>query len=62
MKEIKAFVKPKLVCQNEEAQSAIDIITENGKTPEKGDGIIYVTSIDDAFKIKTGESLKRYDL
>tara|TARA_R110002033_G_scaffold104849_2_gene152271 strand:+ start:621 stop:959 length:339 start_codon:yes stop_codon:yes gene_type:complete len=55
-------VKLELVCQNEEAQSAIDIITENGKTPEKGDGIIYVTSIDDAFKIKTGESLKRYDL
>tara|TARA_R110000850_G_scaffold217059_1_gene342502 strand:- start:55 stop:393 length:339 start_codon:yes stop_codon:yes gene_type:complete len=55
-------VKLELVCQNEEAQSAIDIIIENGKTPEKGDGIIYVTSIDDAFKIKTGESLKRYDL
>ncbi len=55
-------VKLELVCQDEEAQSAIDIITENGKTPENGDGIIYVTSIDDAFKIKTGESLKRYDL
>ena len=55
-------VKLELVCQNEEAQSAIDIIIDNGKTPEQGDGIIYVASIDDAFKIKTGESLKRYDL
>lgn len=55
-------IKLELVCQNIEAQKAIDIITENGKSPEKGDGIIYITSIDDAFKIKTGESLKRYDL
>ena len=55
-------VKLELVCQNEEAQSAIDIILENGKTSERGDGIIYLSDIEDAFKIKTGESLKRYDL
>ncbi|MBO0340610.1 MULTISPECIES: P-II family nitrogen regulator [Flavobacteriaceae] len=55
-------VKVELVCQNEEAQSAIDIILENGKTPEPGDGIIYLSYIEDAFQIKTGKSLKRYDL
>ncbi|MDT0651169.1 P-II family nitrogen regulator [Autumnicola edwardsiae] len=52
-------VKLELVCQNEEAQRAIDIIVENGKTPEPGDGIIYVSEIEDAFKIKTGESIKK---
>ena len=54
-------VKLELVCQNEEAQSAIDIILENAKTTEPGDGIIYLSDIEDAFQIKTGESIKRYD-
>ncbi|MAC66285.1 P-II family nitrogen regulator [uncultured Christiangramia sp.] len=55
-------VKLELVCQNEEAQSAIDIILENAKTTEPGDGIIYLSDIEDAFRIKTGESLKRSGL
>ena len=53
-------VKIELVCQNEEAQSAIDIIVTNGKTEEPADGIIYISNVEDAFQIKTGESLKRY--
>lgn len=52
-------VKVELVCQNEEAQEAIEIIVKNSKTEEPGDGIIYVSNVEDAFKIKTGESLKR---
>ncbi|WP_034888687.1 P-II family nitrogen regulator [Gillisia sp. Hel_I_29] len=55
-------VKLELVCQNEEAQAAIEIIMANGKTEEPGDGIIYLSNIEDAFQIKTGDSLKRYDL
>ena len=55
-------VKLELVCQNEEAQDAIEIILNNGKTEEPGDGIIYMTNIEDVFHIKTGESLKKYDL
>lgn len=55
-------VKLELVCQNEEAQAAIETILRNGKTEEPGDGIIYIANIEDAFHIKTGESLKRYDL
>ena len=55
-------VKLELVCQNEEAQAAIDIIVANGKTEEPGDGIIYIANIEDAFQIKTGDSLKRYGL
>ena len=51
-----------LRCQNEEAHSAINIILENGITPDPGDGIIYLTDIEDAFQIKTGKSLKRNDL
>ena len=56
------IVKIELVCQNEEAQAAIELILANGKTEEPADGIIYLTNIEDAFQIKTGESLKRYNL
>ncbi|WP_445747819.1 P-II family nitrogen regulator [Polaribacter sp.] len=55
-------VKIELVCQNEEAQAAIEIILAHGKTEESADGIIYLTDIEDAFQIKTGESLKRFNL
>tara|TARA_R110001583_G_scaffold13031_2_gene56909 strand:- start:448 stop:786 length:339 start_codon:yes stop_codon:yes gene_type:complete len=56
------IIKIELVCQNEEAQAVIEIISANGKTEEPADGIIYVSNIEDAFKIKTGESLKRFNL
>ncbi len=52
-------VKLELVCQNEEAQDAIDLIIANGRTNEQGDGIIYVMDIENAFQIKTGDSLKK---
>ena len=55
-------IKIELVCQNEEAQAAIEIIMTNGKTEEPADGIIYITNIEDAFQIKTGDSLKRFNL
>ncbi|PKP43542.1 MAG: P-II family nitrogen regulator [Bacteroidetes bacterium HGW-Bacteroidetes-13] len=55
-------IKIELVCQNEEAQTAIEIISANGKTEEPADGIIYISNIEDAFQIKTGDSLKRFDL
>jgi len=54
-------VKLELVCQNEEAQYAIELIIKNGTTEEPGDGIIYVSSVEDAFQIKTGKSLKCSD-
>ena len=55
-------IKIELVCQNEETQAAIEIILANGKTEEPADGIIYITNIEEAFKIKTGDSLKRFNL
>ncbi|MDN3723918.1 P-II family nitrogen regulator [Aequorivita sp. SDUM287046] len=55
-------VKLELVCQNEEGIAAIETILRNGKTEEPGDGIIYIANIEDAYHIKTGESLKRFDL
>ncbi len=55
------IIKLELVCQNEEAEKAVKLICENARSPEPGDGIIYLKEIVDAYRIKTGESLKRYD-
>ena len=55
-------VKLELVCQNEETDQVIRLISANAKTPDPGDGIIYISEVNDAFRIKTGKSLKRFDL
>lgn len=55
-------VKLELVCQNEEVEKAVQLIIGKAKTPEPGDGIIYVSEIDDAYRIKTGKSIKRFDM
>lgn len=56
------IVKLELVCQNEESERAMIVISTNARTPLPGDGIIYITDIEDAYKIKTGKSIKRFDL
>jgi nitrogen regulatory protein P-II 1 len=55
-------VKLELVCQNEEMEKAVKLICEKAKSPDPGDGIIYVTEIEDAYRIKTGESIKKFEL
>jgi nitrogen regulatory protein P-II 1 len=54
-------IKLELVCQDEEAKEAVKIICENAATPYPSDGIIYVSDINDACRIKTGKSIKRFD-
>tara|TARA_R100000027_G_scaffold43757_1_gene32865 strand:- start:146 stop:487 length:342 start_codon:yes stop_codon:yes gene_type:complete len=56
------IVKLELVCQNEEMEKAVQLICGKAKTPDPGDGIIYVSEIDDAYRIKTGKSIKRFDM
>lgn len=56
------IVKLELVCQNEEVEKAVQLICGKAKTPEPGDGIIYGSEIDDAYRIKTGKSIKRFDM
>jgi nitrogen regulatory protein P-II 1 len=52
------IVKLELVCQNEEMEKAVQLICGKAQTLEPGDGIIYISEIDDAYRIKTGDSLK----
>jgi nitrogen regulatory protein P-II 1 len=53
------IVKLELVCQNEEVERVVNMICINAQTPYRADGIVYVTDIEDAYRIKTGKSIKR---
>ena len=44
-----------MVCANEDVDEIIAIISKYGKTHELGDGIVYVTPIEKAMKVKDGE-------
>ncbi|HED06520.1 MAG TPA: P-II family nitrogen regulator [Ignavibacteria bacterium] len=49
-------IKIELVCVDNRANEAIDIITKYAKTGEIGDGKIFIYTIDDAIRIRTGEA------
>lgn len=49
-------VKIEIVCASEMCELAIEIILSICKTGEIGDGKIFLSQIDDAIRIRTGES------
>ncbi|MCJ8167618.1 P-II family nitrogen regulator [Pontibacter sp. E15-1] len=51
------IVKLELVCQNEQAAKAVELISKNGRSPEQGDGILYVIDVESAYRIKSGEPI-----
>lgn len=51
------IVKLELVCHNEEVGTVIALICKHAKTTNPADGIIYVTDIKEAYRVKTGEPL-----
>ncbi len=44
-----------IVCNDEDKNSIIDIIMNNARTGDHGDGRIFVSSIEEAYTISTGE-------
>ena len=50
------------VLKNEVTRWAINIIPEPRETPNIADGILCLSDFEDAFGLKTKESLKRYEL
>ena len=48
-------VKLEIVCPESRVEEIISIIERGGHTGRPGDGIIYVSSVDMAVKIRTGE-------
>jgi nitrogen regulatory protein PII len=48
-------VKVEMVVEDEMASKAIEVILHHAKTGQIGDGKIFVRSIDNAYRIRTGE-------
>ena len=48
-------VKLEIVCSESRVEEIVKIIETAGHTGSPGDGIIYVSSVDDAIKIRTGK-------
>lgn len=51
------MIKIELVCEDKEVQEIKSAIIEKAKTEYKGDGIVVVSSIEEATSIRTGESV-----
>ena len=49
-------VKVEIVCPDDKVEKAVETILEKCKTGEIGDGKIFISSIDDAIRIRTSES------
>jgi nitrogen regulatory protein P-II 1 len=49
-------IKIELVCSDTQTEKAIDIIIRTGKTGQVGDGKIFIYSLKDSIRIRTGES------
>lgn len=48
-------VKLEVVCQDENVRMVIDTILKTAQTGQIGDGKIFVTNLDEAVRIRTGE-------
>jgi nitrogen regulatory protein PII len=47
--------KLEIVCEDDDAGRFVEIIREHGHTGEKGDGRVFVSWIEDAVNIRTGQ-------
>jgi len=53
--ELLPKIKIEIVAKDQEVDRIIKTITENAKTGELGDGKIFVSNVEDAIRIRTGE-------
>jgi len=51
-------IKLELICQDDDVDKIIKIISEHAATPYAGDGIIYVSNVVEAYRIKNGEKFE----
>lgn len=49
------FVKIEIVCHDDLVEELVSVIEENARTGLRGDGKIYVSNIEEAFKIGEGK-------
>ena len=48
------IAKIEIVCNDDEVEKIVGIISSKGRTGNSGDGIIFVSEIEKVFKVKTG--------
>ncbi len=53
------IVKLELVCNADSVDQIVKIISENGRSMEKGDGLIYISNVESAYRVKTGEPISK---
>ncbi len=55
LKSCSNICKLEMICHDEDVQRAVHLITELGRSGYPGDGAIFVSTVDRAIKIRTGE-------
>jgi len=55
VKNYPAITKLEVVCKDQDVDRFVEIISGNSYTGTKGDGMIFITSVDRAIKIRTGK-------
>jgi nitrogen regulatory protein P-II 1 len=50
-----AMAKVEVVCTNEDVDRLVAVISEKARTGFKGDGMVFVSPVEEAVKIRTGE-------
>jgi len=49
------MVKLEIVCRDEEVHRLVETIQKNAQTGRKGDGLIFISPVEEAVRIRTGE-------
>jgi len=55
VQKMSKVAKLELVCRDENADTVVRLIQENGCTHDHGDGIIFVLPVERAVKVRTGD-------
>lgn len=50
-----AKAKIELVCRADDVARLLDVVRTHGRTGERGDGVVFVTNIEQVVKIRTGD-------
>ncbi len=53
-------VKLEMVCNDEKVEQIVNIISERGRSTEPGDGLIYISDVENAYKVKTGNAISTF--
>jgi len=54
------MVKIEIVCRDEEVNKIVKVIKENAHTGRKGDGIIFISPVEEAIHIRTGKRGEKF--